>query len=94
MKQSLAKLSLPSKLIVSKKYPFISEFVESMNHINAQEHVLSDLDTKSLVYFFQLYAQICRILKNNNQELSIDNITNYMNYCFEHRSKFNDLLLQ
>lgn len=66
------------------KYPYISRFVDAMENINAHEYVTStETDFKSLFIFFKLYVDTCRVLKENNTELSKENIDDFMQMTFD-----------
>lgn len=66
------------------KYPFITDFVNSMENINASEYVSSnETDLKSLLSFFHIYIVTCRKLKSHNISLSSDNIIPFMEHEFD-----------
>jgi hypothetical protein len=61
-----------------QQFPFLDKFVESMHHINGHEIVTSEIDTLSLVFFFNLYIKTCKNLKKNKRDMTIDNIKECM----------------
>lgn len=64
-----------SVVTCKKKYPFISQFVQAMEDINAHNYVSeSDSELKSLLVFFKLYVVSCRKLKMLQRKLSNDDI--------------------
>ena len=75
-----------------KKYPFIDQFVKSMENINGSEYVTGEeTDLKSLLIFFKLYITTCRELKQQNILLCHDNISKLMKFHFKESMDTNTL---
>lgn len=66
-----------------KHYPYINLFVEKMDELNVKQYFESNDDMVVFFSFMNLYIKSCNILKNNNIELTNDNIKYIMNIYFE-----------